>query len=85
MKLVERRVESYDGNRSEGSRDARAVPARAYSAQNQQTQNEILGEMRTFADDVMNFKKGGRRRVRHQPVENRNNDSARIVRRKSRS
>ena len=65
--------------------DARFAPAGTYSAQNQKAQNEILGEVPAFADDVMNFKKGGHRRVWDQPVENRNNDPACIVRRERRS
>lgn len=79
MKLIERRVAGHYCDCGKRPVDPHIAPARAYSAQHQNTQNKIFREVRAFADKVMNFKKGGHRYMRHQPMENWDDDSARVL------
>src|SRR5579885_1809590 len=81
MNFVKRSVEGGGEPRRKRPAPAPALLAGAKSAIEEEAEDEILGEVRGLANDMIDFAKLMRGERRDQPVKNSRNDGGGVVRR----
>ena len=80
MKFVQRGVSRDNENRQQGPAQMHLTTSGADTAQDQQAQDEIFGEVRALANEVMDFEERSHRSAGEEPVKEWNDDAAGIFR-----